>query len=229
MNTSIFKFIQFSTKVVFINKFMYFLLIALAAYILMVNTLIFSDNEVTLSMMYFVLMLPAILFIFYPTCFSIQNDEDSKIVELIFGIANYRYKTWLMRLFIAYVICFIMIYLLTEFSNWGIIDIPVLEMTIHVMISTFFAGMLCFMLSCIIRNGFGSAVVFFVIIIILLILSSVLGESQWNVFLNPYTTPRGNIEIFNNTVFNNRIIMMISAIIMLMIGLSRLQNREKFI
>lgn len=48
---------------------------------------------------YSMLLVPSILLIFYPTCFGIQNDQDAKTLEIIFGIPNYRYKIWLFLAF----------------------------------------------------------------------------------------------------------------------------------
>ena len=41
-----------------------------------------------------ILMFPSMLLIFYPAVFGIQNDEDSRILEILFGIPDYKYKVW---------------------------------------------------------------------------------------------------------------------------------------
>ena len=99
--TPIAKLARYNIKIIFGNKFMYFILSAVGFYILTVGLNLISDSEITMATGYSMLLVPSILLIFYPTCFGIQNDQDAKIIEIIFGIPNYRYKMWLFRLLIA--------------------------------------------------------------------------------------------------------------------------------
>ena len=90
--TPIIKLIQYNIKIIFGNKFIYFILSAIGFYIITVGISLFSDDEITMATGYNMLLVPSILLIFYPTCFGIQNDQDAKIIEIIFGIPNYGYS-----------------------------------------------------------------------------------------------------------------------------------------
>lgn len=224
------KLTRYNIKIIFGNKFIYFLLSAVGFYILTVGINLFSDDEITMASGYNMLLVPTILLIFYPTCFGIQNDQDAKIIEIIFGIPNYRYKVWLFRLLIAYIICFALTWFLAAVTNWVVVEVPPLELTLQSMVPALFIGMLCFMLSTMIRNGNGTAVMIIVIGLVLYILSMILKVSKWNLFLNPFNVPLDkNPEIFYNTVFNNRLIILIASFLFLLTGLYKTQNREKFI
>lgn len=224
------KLTKYNIKIIFGNKFMYFVLSAVGFYILTVIINLFSDSEITMATGYNMLLVPSVLLIFYPTCFGIQNDQDAKIIEIIFGIPNYRYKVWLFRLLIGYMICFVMILLLSYVTDWLVVEVPVFKLAIQTMVPSLFIGMLCFMLSTIIRNGNGTAVMIIVISLILFVVNQVLGRSKWNVFLNPFDVPIDkNPEIFYNTVFDNRLIILLCTVIFLLIGLYKTQNREKYI
>ena len=107
---------------------MYFILSAVGFYILTVGLNLISDSEITMATGYSMLLVPSILLIFYPTCFGIQNDQDAKIIEIIFGIPNYRYKIWLFRLLIAYMICFIITLLLAAVTDWLVVEVPPLQL-----------------------------------------------------------------------------------------------------
>ena len=179
---------------------------------------------------YSMLLVPSILFIFYPTCFGIQNDQDAKIIEIIFGIPNYRYKIWLFRLLIAYMICFIITLLLAAVTDWLVVEVPPLQLALQSMVPALFIGLLCFMLSTLIRNGNGTAVMIIIIGLLLFASSKILDVSKWNVFLNPFDVPLDkNPQIFYNTLFDNRLIILLSSFIFLLVGLYKTQNREKFI
>lgn len=228
--TPIAKLTRYNIKIIFGNKFMYFVLSAVGFYILTVGLSLFSDNEITMATGYNMLLVPSILLIFYPTCFGIQNDQDAKIIEIIFGIPNYRYKIWLFRLLIAYVICFLLTLLLASVTNWVVVEVPPIDLTAQTMVPSLFIGLLCFMLSTIVRNGNGTAVLIIVIGLLLFVLNNILEVSKWNVFLNPFNVPLDkNPEIFYNILFNNRLIILSASFIFLLVGLYKTQNREKFI
>lgn len=224
------KLTQYNIKIIFGNKFLYFVLSAVGFYILTVGISLFSDNEITMATGYNMLLVPSILLIFYPTCFGIQNDQDAKIIEIIFGIPNYRYKIWLFRLIIAYLICFVITLFLAAITNWVVVEVPPFKLTLQTMVPSLFIGILCFMLSTLIRNGNGTAVMIIVIGLLLFVLHQNLGISKWDLFLNPFDVPLDrNPEIFYNTVFNNRLLALSSGLIFLLVGLYKMQNREKFI
>lgn len=228
--TPIVKLTRYNIKIIFGNKFMYFVLSAVGFYILTVGLSLFSDNEITPATGYNMLLVPSILLIFYPTCFGIQNDQDAKIIEIIFGIPNYRYKIWLFRLLIAYVICFLLTLLLAAVTNWVVVEVPPFDLTAQTMVPSLFIGLLCFMLSTIVRNGNGTAVLIIVIGLLLFVLNNILDVSKWNVFLNPFNVPLDkNPEIFYNILFNNRLIILSASLIFLLVGLYKTQNRERFI
>lgn len=228
--TPLTKLARYNIKIIFGNKFMYFILSAIGFYILTVALNVISDKEITMATGYSTLLVPSILLIFYPTCFGIQNDQDAKIIEIIFGIPNYRYKIWLFRLLIAYVICFVLTLLLAATTNWLVVEVPPFELTLQVMVPSLFIGLLCFMLSTIIRNGNGTAVMIIIIGLLLFVLNQILGVSKWNVFLNPFDIPLDkNPQIFYNTLFDNRLVILLAAFIFLLAGLYKTQNREKFI
>ena len=217
-------------KIIFGNKFLYFMLSAVGFYILTVALSLIADDEITSATGYNMLLVPSILLIFYPTCFGIQNDQDAKIIEIIFGIPNYRYKVWLLRLAISYVICFVLTCFLAAVTNWLVVEVPPIELAAQVMVPALFIGMLCFMLSTIVRNGNGTAVFIIIIGLLLFVLNGTLGVSKWNLFLNPFNLPLDkNPVIFYNTVFNNRIIILLASFVCLLTGLYKTQNREKFI
>ena len=83
------KLVQYNIKIIFGNKFLYFMLAALGFFVITVIANLFGDDEITEASAYSMLILPCVLLVFYPMCFGLQNDQDAKIVEIIFGIPNY--------------------------------------------------------------------------------------------------------------------------------------------
>jgi len=66
--------------------------------------------------------------------------------------------------------------------------------------------------------------------LVFLILTDEIEYSKWNIFLNPFDTPYEiNDIVWQETIRQNRIIMGISSMVMLLLGLLNLQQREKFL
>jgi hypothetical protein len=107
---------------------------------------------------------------------------------------------------------------------------PVFAVTYHVLFPVFFLGVMSFMISTVVRNGNGTAVLMIIFGLFFLILQEPLETSKWNVFLNPFAIPDDISEsAWSNIVRDNRIILFTSIIVFLLTGLFNLQKREKFI
>ena len=221
---------RYNLKVVFGNKFVYFLGASVLFYLLITALSFFSDEPATIESVYYQLMFPSLLIIFFPTVYGIQNDEDARILEIIFGIPNYRYKVWLVRLFMILVMAFVYLIFVSFLSNLILVNVPVMKMTMRLMVPITFFSMLGFFFSTLVKNGNGSAVLMVVVGLAAWIFSDSLSSSKWNVFLNPFQLPRNMSEsVYQNVVESNQIIFLIAALVALLWGLINLQNREKFV
>lgn len=87
-------------------------------------------------------------FIFYPAVFGIQNDEDSRILEILFGIPDYKYKVWGVRLLMIYVAIFVILIVFSYVAIILLYPVNPLEMSLQLMFPVLFFGnmALCFLL-----------------------------------------------------------------------------------
>jgi hypothetical protein len=224
------KMVQYNMKVIFGNRFIWFVLAAIAFYFFIAVTSIYDNNQIDDGFIYDLQIMPGILLIFYPMTFGIQNDVDAGILEILFGIPDYRYKVWLVRLVLVFVLVFLMMIGLTLMSYFLLAPVPVLELSFHVMFPIYFLGSLAFLFSTIIKNGNGTAVVMVIIGVGLLIVSGILERTMWNIFLNPFDIPRRlNEMIWQEIAMKNRIFLAVGTLLFVLYGLFNLQKREKFI
>ena len=224
------KLFRYNMKIIFANKFIYFLLASVGFFIFLVTISLFNNDNPTESLVYYFLLFPGILLVFYPTTFGIQNDADSRMLEILFGIPNYRYKVWLVRLAMIYVIVFVILIGLTLLGSISIIVVPTFKMVYHLMFPIFFLGSLAFMISTIVKNGNGAAVVMVTIGMFFWIMAEPLENSKWNLFLNPFDMPDEMSEIvWADVILNNRIYLLVGTAFVMLMGLFNLQKREKFV
>ncbi|MGL4781506.1 MAG: hypothetical protein ACRCXN_11855 [Bacteroidales bacterium] len=221
-----------NTEIIFANKFIWFLLTALLVFL---GTMFISAWDVTKlepALLYRLLLFPGILLIFYPTTFSIQNDEDAKMMEIIFGIPNYRFKVWLIRLIFVYILVCILLFGFTYIGSILLYKVNIVQMTFSVFLPILFLGNLAFMLSTIVRSGSGTAVIMILIGLMFFVLSNmdIINNNMWDIFLNPYKEPNGmNPVIWNSVIVKNRLILSIGSIISVLIAMLNLQRRERFV
>ena len=226
----ILKMARYNLKIIFAGRFIWFVLAALLIFILLSINVVFNFPSYDSSSVYGMLLFPGLLLVFYPTVFGIQSDADTRILEILFGIPDYRYKVWLVRLGMIFLLTWFFLYLFCWVGYFGLLPFPVFEMSWQLMFPVCFLGCLAFLVSTIVKNGNGTAVVMIIIGVFLMILADALDRTQWNVFHNPYSIPdKMNEMIWSQISQKNRLFLSIMSIIFLLWGLMNLQRREKFL
>jgi hypothetical protein len=224
------KMARYNLKIIFAGRFIWFVIAALLFFMLLSIQLVFNSPGYNSSSVYNILFFSGILLVFYPTVFGIQSDADTRILEILFGIPDYRYKVWMVRLVMIFLLTWFFLYLFCWVGYYGLIPFPVFEMSWQLMFPVAFLGCLAFLVSTIVKNGNGTAVVMIIIGVSLMILSNFLDRTQWNVFHNPYSIPsQMNEVIWAQISQKNRLFLSVSSIIFLLGGLTNLQHREKFL
>lgn len=225
------KLTGYNLKIIFANKFIWFLLASLVFFLFFLTMAIWEGSDINEELIYNTLLFPAVLLIFYPTVFGIQNDEDSRILEILFGIPNYRYKVWLLRIFIIYIIVFVILILFGYLASVLAYAINPFEMAGNLIFPVLFVGNLAFMISTLTHSGNGTAVITILIGIMIFILPQTFNKNQfWNVILCPYAMPKDfHPMVWQTLLIENRLFLIVGAIVWLLFGLLSLQKREKFI
>ena len=221
---------RYNIRIVFGGKFVYFILASFLFFLLLGTIRAFDDSYLLVHDVYGLLIFPAILLVFYPSAFGIQSDADQRTLEIIFGIPDYRYKVWLVRMIMVLVIVYVLLFPFAALAHYTLVSIPIFELVSQLMILVLFTSTLGFCVSTIVKNGNATAVIMVVLGLVFLILSDEMEYSKWNIFLNPFRDP-GDINeiVWLETIRQNRIIMVISSIVLLLLGLLNLQQREKFL
>jgi len=226
----IWKMVVYNLRIIFANRFIWFLTGSVVFYLGLSVIYVFANDVSRMEDLYGVFLFSGLLLVFYPAVFGIQNDLDARTIEILFGIPNYRYKVWLVRIVLIFLVAFAIMLGFTFLSSVLIVKFRILKVSLQIMIPVLFMGLLGFMLSTVVRNGNGTAVILIIIGLIFMMMSdSELGRSQWNIFLNPFHVPYGvNETSWALITFKNRIILLTGSVIFLLAALLNLQKREKF-
>ncbi len=228
--TLLLKLVNYNIKVIFANKFIYFVLAAFAFFAFIITITVFEDPDFNEAVIFGFLVFPGLLLIFYPLAYGLQNDDDSKMIETIFGIPNYRYKVWLVRFVLTILVAFTILIILGIIANITLYRFHVMPMIGQVLFPITFLGSVGFMLSTKIKNGNGTAITLVIVSFIFFIFAEPLEYSAYNLFLNPFSEPRDMSEfIWLSVIYKNRIYLTIGTALSLLYGMYNLQFREKFI
>lgn len=245
-----YRLVRYNLKIIFAGKFFWFLLASFAFFAFFMFQLAWNRGEINESAIYSMLLFPCLLLIFYPVVFGIQNDEDNRILEIIFGIPNYRFKVWGFRMLMVYVANFFILIVFAYIARILLYPVNIVEMAAQLIFPMLFFGNLAFMFSTITRSGNGTAVIMIIAGLLFFIFmnssggggdpggpgggnmnqSTSMAFSFWNVFLNPFTVP-SNLHplIWQDTIIKSRIFLVLGGVVFLLIGLLNLQKREKFV
>jgi hypothetical protein len=227
---NLFNLTRYNMKIIFGGKFVYFILAALIFFLVFGTIMALEESEFDIGEIYGLLAFPAILLVFYPSVFGIQSDADQRTLEIIFGIPDYRYKVWLVRYAMILVLVFLLLIPFSALAHWALISFPFLRMIFQLMVLVFFVSALGFSVSTLVKNGNATAVIMVIFGLVFLILSDGIKNSKWNLFLNPFDIPWDiNDIVWQETIRQNRIIMGIVSVVLLLLGLLNLQQREKFL
>ena len=226
----LYRMMNYNIKVIFANKFVYFVLAAFLFFAFIITITIIEDPDFNEAVIYGFLVFPGLLLIFYPMAYGIQNDDDSKMLETIFGIPNYRYKVWLVRFVLTIGVAFVILLVLGQIANLTLYRFSILPMLGQVLFPITFLSALAFMLSTRIKNGNGTAIVVVITSFIFFVFAEELEYSAYNVFLNPFSEPRDMSEfIWLTIIFKNRLYLLVATALCLLYGMFNLQFREKFV
>lgn len=227
----LYKLATYNIKVIFGNKFVYFVVAAFLFFAFIITISIFEgDDDISEALIYGFLVFPGLLLIFYPMAYGIQNDDDAKMLETIFGIPNYRYKVWLVRFVLTIGVAAVILMILGNLANLTLYRFNILPMIGQVLFPITFLSSLAFMLSTLIKNGNGTAIVLVIVSFIFFVFAEPLEYSAYNIFLNPFSEPRGMSEfIWNTVIFKNRMYLITLSVLSLLYGMFNLQFREKFV
>jgi len=227
------RMVRYNLKIIFAGKFFWFLLAAFLFFAFFMFQQAWNRAEINEGSIYNLLLFPCLLLIFYPVVFGIQNDEDNRILEIIFGIPNYRYKVWGVRMLMIYVANYLILLLFAYVARLMLYPVNIAEMAFQLLFPMLFFGNMAFLFSTITRSGNGTAVIMIVFGLAFFIFMNAnrqIAHSYWNIFLNPFSIP-SNIHpmIWQNTILKSRLFLLIGAIVWLLIGFLNLQKREKFV
>ena len=224
-------FFRYNALHIFGGRFLVFLGLALGLFFLvLVIGLVGRGGTPNSERLFNYLLAPAILLVFYPSVYGIQRDRDTRMVETLFGIPDYRYKVWLTRLATLYVIIALLMFALVLLCRVTLADFPVGRMVYHVMMPVIFLGSLAFFLSAQSASGNVTAVIMVVLLLFFWVLGEEMGDSSWFLFHNPFRSGEAlQSALWSQVTFYNRLYLILGSVTATLFALLRLQNREKFI
>ncbi len=229
---SVMVFGRYNATQVFAGKFVYFLLLALLVFctVVVVQT---AQEEVppNAAAIYYYLLVPGVMLVFYPAAYCVQGDVDARMLETLFGIPDYRYKVWLMRLAVQQVVVAGLVLGLAALCQAALADFSIWLMVFHAMFPILFLGSLGFMAATLTRSGNGAAVVLLIVGLCCWMLApELLQGSRWNLYLNPFERLDGYEALDHQTdVFFNRVYLFVGSGLAVLTGLLKLQKRESFV
>ena len=218
-------------KIIFGGKFIWFLLTSFLLFAYFMCSSLWRGELPDDAMIYGHLFFPALLLVFYPAAFGIQNDADNRMLEILFGIQGYMFRVWLARLLLIFALVFIVLIVYGLVAYILVYPINPIGLAAELMFPVLFMGCMAFWLSTVTRSGNATALILIIMGIVLVFMSdSYLRHTMWDISLNPYSLPESiHPIVWQSTMLKNRLFLSIGAIVWTLLALINLQKREKFI
>lgn len=224
------RLIRYNLKIIFAGRFIWFLLAALGFYFFFMVVSVYDNVETDISLIYEISFFPALLLIFYPMVFGIQRDDDARMLEILFGIPDYRYKVWLVRIALIFAQVYVLLVIFASIGSYLLYPINPMSVASQLIFPVCFIGSLAFFFSTRIKSGNATAVVMVIIAFVLTIFSEIVERTFWNIFLNPYDPPHQFSQLaWQEIVWKNRIFLSVGTVAFLLAALLNLQKRERYI
>ena len=224
------KVVRYNLKIIFAGRFFMFLLAAFVFYGFLMVVSVLDNAEISARNLYQLLFFPSLLLIFYPMVFGLQRDDDARMLEILFGIPDYRYKVWLVRMVLIFAQTFVLLLLFAALGSWLFFPVEPFYLAGQLMFPTCFLGSLAFLFSSWIKNGNATAVIMVLLGLFLTIFSEIVEDTLWDIFLNPLRTPRGfTTPAWQKVVWQNRVFLSVGTVVFLLGALLNLQRRERYV
>lgn len=228
--TLITSLIRYNLKIIFAGRFIWFFLAALAFYLFFMVISVFDNVEPNIELLYQLTFFPGLLLIFYPVVFGIQRDDDARMLEILFGIPDYRYKVWLVRLVLIFTQVFLLLTLFAAIGSWLLYPINPFSLAYQLLFPICFLGSLAFLFATRVKSGNATAVIMVILGMALTIFSEIFEDTMWDIFLNPFDTPRDFSPLaWQQVVWKNRVFLSVGTIVFILTALLNLQRRERYI
>ena len=79
----IYKMIIFNLRIIFANKFIWFLAGSILFYLGLSVIYVFSNDVSKMEDLYGIFLFSGVLLVFYPSVFGVQNDQDARTIEIL--------------------------------------------------------------------------------------------------------------------------------------------------
>ncbi len=138
--------------------------------------------------------------------FGIQRDEDARMLEILFGIPDYRYNVFLVRLVLIFLLVFVLLILFAALGSCLLYPIEPVKLAAQLLFPVCFLGSLAFLFATKIKNGNATAVVMVLFGFFLTIFSEIVEDTLWDIFLNPFGNPRQYTQLaFQQIIWKNSV------------------------
>ena len=229
-----FAIFRLNTRIVFSNRFAWFLfgLLAYCIFLYVVNYRSNIYNRMTPNDIYHVLLqLPLIALAVFLNMNLIASEKENRTLEITFTTAGSRIKIWLIRFGSLCLLFFIMAILLSLIGFFFFTDLPIWGFAFHTYVPAFFIAGMVFYFSVKFRSGLAAGMVSAVLLFLMLIFNEALEGTRWSIFFNHYDRPHNRVDpsVWNDWIWQNRIGLIVLGAAFIFAALRAMRHREKLL
>ncbi|TDI91133.1 MAG: hypothetical protein E2O76_13220 [Caldithrix sp.] len=219
-------------QIIFSKKFTWAMAVVLGYFITIYFTNYFEEihERMELEDLLWFLQWPLCGLALYLNMQLISSEKENRTLEVLFTTAGSRYKVWLLRVGTLNLILLLVAFSLSCLTFFTFSDLPILTMAMNSFVPGFFTGAVTLYLSVKFRSGFAAAMVTILFLLLNIMFFSALQDTRYPLFFNYYDIPH-NIDpgTWYLWMWQNRITIMVLAVLLQFFTLRGLQARERLL
>ncbi|MFC1724393.1 hypothetical protein ACFL4T_02110 [candidate division KSB1 bacterium] len=229
---TIFALSVLNIKLLFTNKFFYFILGIILYFGFVCTINYFSDPGDSMpgyAIYIALIFIPMSVLTVFLSAYMLPGEMENNTLESLFSISGSIYKVWIIKISVMYIAISIMILILEILSYFMIADFPFFYTFFMSLFPLYFIGGLTFYFAVKFKSYAAAGILTGIIMILISFVTEPLQFSKFFLYINPIAKPRDiNNYVWTRTLVENRVGMLVFGSLLYYLGLNKLKFREKF-
>lgn len=223
---------RLSCRIVFYRKLTFMAIGVLVYYVAMYAFAVWRPDEgFGVSRALNVLVeIPGIALAIYLTMDLVAGERDRNTLETLFSTTSSHYRIWTIRMVGVYLVLAATLMGMTVAAYFVFAELPIFRGALNAFLPACFAAGLAFYFSVLCRSGNAAAMLSTGVMALALIVSESMPDSPFVLFLDSFDPPVGMEDtLWGDRVLLNRMAVALFSGLLLLIGLRKMEARERLV
>ena len=225
---------RLSGRVVFRRKILFMATGILAYYGILYAVAVYEPNEMAgldvQGALFMFVELPGVVLAIYLTMDLVAKERDRNTLETLFSTGSSHYVVWSVRMISVYLVLLITLMIMSTTAYFFFAEFPFVWGGLNAFIPTFLMASVTFYCAVFTRSSNAAGMLSLGFLIFVLMTYESLQGTNYDLFLKPFNaTIAGDDPVWAEKMLINRSAVFGAGLLLLFLGLRRMERREKLL